>query len=149
MNELSIISRMTLAQIETVRKVEAIAKAKPQVDIETTHTIHSGIYTRTVSLQPGVMITGVLVKRTTTVIVSGRVLVYLEGEMKELEGYNVLPASANRKQIFIALEPVHITMAFATDAKTVEEAENEFTDEGTILSSRLPDSVNHIIITGE
>jgi hypothetical protein len=38
-------------------------------------------------------------------------------------------------------------MLFATDASSVEEAENEFTDEADRLMSRQPQSVN--LIEGE
>ena len=43
------------------------------------------------------------------------------------------------KQIFISKTPVIITMTFPTSAKTIEEAEREFTDEHELLLSRRQD----------
>jgi hypothetical protein len=40
-------------------------------------------------------------------------------------------------------------MTFKTDARTVEEAENEFTEEADRLMSRHEAATNHINITGE
>jgi hypothetical protein len=53
-----------------------------------------------------------------------------------LEGYNVIPAKAGRKQIFVGIEETHITMTFRTDAETVEQAEEEFTSEYEALVTR-------------
>jgi hypothetical protein len=54
----------------------------------------------------------------------------------ELVGYNVIQASAGRKQIYVTREETAITMIFPSNAKTVEEAEEEFTDEAEMLLSR-------------
>jgi hypothetical protein len=66
----------------------------------------------------------------------------------ELEGYNVLPASAGRKQVFVSVSDVVITMVFPTKATTVEAAEAEFTDEAAMLLSRKQ-NVNRVFWTGE
>ncbi len=66
-----------------------------------------------------------------------------------LTGHCVIPASAHRKQAFTAHEDTYLTMSFATGAATVEEAEDEFTDEAALLLSRRPDSPNEVTITGE
>ncbi len=56
-------------------------------------------------------------------------------------------ASAGRKQAYIAHKDTFLTMSFKTNAKTVEEAEAEFTDDHERLMSR--NGVNKIVITGE
>jgi hypothetical protein len=48
----------------------------------------------------------------------------------------VIQASAGRKQIYVTTEPTEITMVFPSSAKTVEEAEDEFSDESANLLSR-------------
>jgi hypothetical protein len=78
-------------------------------------------------------------------IVHGHCIVYIGDQSKELHGYNVLAASAGRKQAFIAVTDTYLTMIFVTDAKTVAEAEDEFTDEAHLLFSRAPDAINHIM----
>lgn len=127
---------MSDTAIGRVRALEGAALALPQVDIQTDHVLHAGVYTRTVMVPAGVVITGVLVKIPTVVIVSGEAIVYGEQGAMPLSGYTVLQAAAGRKQAFVAVTDIHITMTFATTAKTVEEAEAEFTDEADLLVSR-------------
>jgi len=127
---------MSDTAIGKVRQLEAAALAQPQVPIETTHTLHAGVYSRTVMVPAGVLITGVLVKIPTVVIVAGRALIYGQGGTLPVDGYTVLEAAAGRKQAFLAVTDIHITMTFATSASTVEEAEAEFTDELDLLVSR-------------
>ena len=66
----------------------------------------------------------------------GDALVHVESGPLELHGYNVVPASAGRKQAFVALTDTHLTMIFATDARDVDAAEREFTDEFDKLMTR-------------
>ena len=42
-----------------------------------------------------------------------------------------------------------VTMIFPTTARTVEEAEAEFTEEADGLCSRRDPTSNHVVITGE
>lgn len=130
------IPAMTESAIGKVRDLEKLRLGMPQVAIRTDHVIHAGLYARTVFVPAGVMITGVLVKIDTVLIVEGDVSVYLGGAPLRLTGYNVLMAEANRKQAFVAISDVHLTMMFKTNAKTVTEAEREFTDEVDLLLSR-------------
>lgn len=139
---------MSLAALDQVRALESRVLKGPQEPFITHHVFHAGIYSRTILLRAGRVLTGALIKIATLVIVNGDVSV-LVGEDTEirLRGYNILPASAGRKQAFIAHEDTSLTMQFATRAKTVEEAEQEFTDEADRLLSRQGENV--ITITGE
>lgn len=110
--------------------------ALPQIDIQTEHIIHGGMYTRTIRIAPEVVLMGALVKIPTMLIVNGKTAVFTGESWIELEGYHVIPARAGRKQIFIAREETCITMIFRTDAQSVEQAEKEFTDEYEALMSR-------------
>ncbi len=142
------IPAMSVAAIETVRRMEMLASAQEQVGIWTVHMLHGGIYARTIKVPSGVMITGVLVKRATVLIVEGECLAYIgEDQPLRLKGYNVLPASAGRKQAFFALGDTNLTMILPTAAKTVAEVEREFTDEADILLSRR--GLNRVLVTGE
>lgn len=145
----SIVPAMTDAAIDKVRELEKFVLQAPQTAVRTTHSLHGGVYTRTIVLPGGSVLTGALIKIATTLIVSGEVTVYVGDFCMEIRGYNVIAASAHRKQAFVAHKDTTITMIFATDVKTVEEAEEIFTDEAHLLSSRLPDALNHFIITGE
>jgi len=140
---------MAKAAIEKVRAYEAVAKELPQEDVATWHVLHGGVYTRTIKIKAGILLTGVLVKVPTTVTMSGDVMCYANDECIRFTGYNVVPASANRKQAFMAIEDTMLTMAFATKAKSIEEAEDEFTDEAGQLMSRAEGATNFFNITGE
>jgi len=120
----------------------------PIVQCLTHHTIHNGIYSRTVLIPAGTIVTGVLIKVPTTVIISGRVNIFIGDKVVGVDGYDVVTAGANRKQIVYAEIDSYVTLSFPTEAKTVEEAEEEMTDEYEQLQSRLEDSVN-IINIGE
>lgn len=143
------IPAMTPAAIDRVRLLEGERAALPQVPIRTAHLLHGGMYARTILVPAGVLITGTLIKVATVLIVKGDALIYV-GDDRPLQvaGYAVLPASAGRKQAFVALGVVHLTMIFPTRAATVEEAEREFTDETDLLASRR-DGLNDIVVTGE
>lgn len=120
-----------------VRELEGLAEKQPQVPIRTEHIFHAGIYARTIYVPEGVMITGVLIKVPTLLIWQGDVTVYVGGdEPFRIRGHNVIPAYAGRKQAFVAISDMALTMLFPTKATTVEEAEEEFTDEADKLLSR-------------
>lgn len=126
--------------MEAVRNIQQKMLALPQIEVQTEHVIHGGMYVRTIRLAPDVVLMGALIKIPTTLIVSGRTKVFTGENWIELAGYHVIPAQAGRKQIFVTQEETTITMMFRTDAKTVEEAEQEFTPETEALMSRKNDN---------
>jgi hypothetical protein len=96
-----------------------------------------------------VALTGALVRRSVNLIISGHVIVYIgNDEAREYKGYAVITAMPNRKQVFIAKQDTYLTMFFATEAESVEAAEDEFTDEVGNLMSRKSGAINDIVITG-
>jgi hypothetical protein len=129
----------------TVRAIEGIWNKMPQARLTTEHVFHAGVYSRTIRLKADMLMTNVLIKRATLVIVNGTLLVFGGGEWKRFEGYNVIPASAGRKQIFATISDCSITMIFPTSAATIAEAEAEFTDETALLASSR--SANHDVVT--
>lgn len=134
---------MSAQAIDMVRRLEAELIGMPQVDIPTSHVFHGGMYARTIVIPAGVVLTGALIKVATLVIVNGDCTVFLGSEAQQrLFGYHVLPASEGRKQVFMAHADTHVTMVFPSDATTIEQAENEFTDEAHKLLSRRVDQEN-------
>ena len=145
----SSIPAMSIKSIEQAQNIEGFLSDLPQIEITTWHTLHAGVYTRTIFMAKNSVISGALIKRSVNLIISGHVIVSVgEDSAKEYNGYASLTAMPNRKQVFIAKEDTYLTMYFATDAKTVQEAENEFTDEADKLISRKPEGVNNVTITG-
>ena len=144
----SMLPPTTPAALEKVRKLEERVLASPQADILTHHVIHAGMYHRTIRIEAGTVLTGALIKIPTTLVVCGDASVMIgDGEEYRVKGYQVFAASAGRKQAYIAHKDTFLTMSFKTNAKTVEEAEAEFTDDHERLMSR--NGVNKIVITGE
>lgn len=140
---------MTDMEVDKVRQLETAILKVPQVKIATSHVIHAGMYARTIMVPAGVMLTGSLMKISTLLIIQGNFILFVGGKAQELQGYNVFTGGANRKQAGIAVTDTYVTMIFPTDAKTVEAAEEQFTDETHLLFSRYEDAANYIEITGE
>lgn len=132
--------------LEVIRKAEQVILEQPQECVITYHTLHSGVYTRTIYLKKGQVIAGAFIKIPTTLIVIGNLNVSIGEEFNTLVGTHILIAIANRKQIMVANEDSTIIMVFKTMASTIEEAEYEFTDEVDNLASRLPTAINYIKI---
>lgn len=104
--------------------------------LRTTHFLHGGMYVRTLFVPAGIVFTGCLVKPDTTMIISGTVTVLRGNECVEtLTGYNVLRCAGMRKQLFRTHTDANITVVFPTSAKTLAEAEQEFTSEVDALLS--------------
>jgi hypothetical protein len=131
---------MTGEAVDKVREAEAKLLNLPQVDIPVHHNLHAGMYARTITIPAGVAITGALIKIPTILIVDGHCEVFTGAESVVMTGYHVLQASAHRKQVFLAYSDTTMTMLFPTAATTVEQAENEFTDEAALLWSRRPEN---------
>lgn len=134
--------------IEKIAAFEEVQIGHEPVEVPTGHLIHAGMYARTILIPQDMVLTGALMKRASVVIVVGSASVLAGGEWLEFEGYNVIPASAGRKQVFVSRSLLIITMLFPTQAKTVEDAEAEFTDEAASLLSRRQNA-NRVVITGE
>ena len=143
------IPAMTAQAIDKVRELEAITRELPQVEIATDHVLHGGMYARTICIPAGVVLTGVFIRVPTLLVFDGNATVNAGEDAVTLVGYHVLAASAHRRQAFLAHADTRLTMVFASQAKTVAEAEDEFTDEAHLLFSRKPGAINRINITGE
>lgn len=140
MNELAAprlhIAPMSATTIERVRELESLVAKLAQLAIPTDHVFHAGVYARTVMVPAGAVITGVLINIPTLLIVNGDAVLHTERGPVEVDGYNVIPAAAGRKQALFAISDTHLTMIFATAARDIDAAEREFTDETDILMSR-------------
>lgn len=143
------IAAMNDTQIDIAYKAEEFIKEFEQVDIETNHIIHGGMYSRTILLRRGVTLSGALIKIPTLLILSGDIHIYIGDDVKHFIGYNIIPASKNRKQIMTANTDTYVTMVFATDSGTIDDVEKEFTDEWESLISSKDGSLNTITITKE
>ena len=143
----NLIPAATQEAIEKVMAVEDRIREHEQVNIRTEHIFHAGMYIRTVRLAPFTVFTSALIKVSTLVIVNGSCNLFVGDAWIQLDGYNVVPADSGRKGIYVTYGPVEITMIFPSNAKTVEEAESQFTDEPDCLLSRTRDD-DIVVFTG-
>ena len=144
------IAPMSAGAIANVVALEQQVLACPQTQITTHHVLHGGLYSRTIVIPAGVVLTGALITIPTLLFISGDVLVYVgEDQRIRITGTAVIPASAGRKQAFVAHQDTSISMVFPTNSTSVEQAEAEFTDDAALLFSRRDADLNFEIITGE
>ena len=115
--------------LEKVMTLESELLKQEQVPVFTHHVLHGGMYTRSIFVPQGTVMTGALIEVATVLIIVGEVLVYIGSEVVELSGYNVVPAAKHRKQAFVAKSDVYMTSVFPTEATTIEQAEQQFTSE--------------------
>lgn len=127
---------VSASQMKKIRRLEDAAMQQEQVQIETMHSFHAGMYTRTITIPAGVLVSGALMKIATILIVSGEVTLFNGVVSVRLSGYNVLEGMPGRKSVFLAHTDTSMSMVFPTQAKTVDEAEQEFTEEFEKLLSR-------------
>lgn len=142
-----IVPATTPEALETIARVEQRMRTMPQIDLVTEHILHAGMYARTIHLAANVAIVSVLIKVPTMLTVNGKCRVFAGEDWRDIEGFHVIPASAGRKMIYITVSPTDITMVFPTRAKTIEEAERQFTDDAEMLLSRQC-SNDIVIVTG-
>ncbi|MEX3630324.1 MAG: hypothetical protein VB138_13585 [Burkholderia sp.] len=140
---------MTPEAIDRAQRMTVASLTLPQVEIPTQHVLHAGMYARTIHIPAGVLLTGAVIKVPTVLVFDGHCTVYVGDRTVELDGYHVLPAEAGRKQVFLAHRDTMLTMLFPTQAQTVAEAEDQFTDEADMLLSRKQDAAQFELITGE
>lgn len=138
----AIIPTMDSHAIDTVYRIEALNLARPQTDLRFEHDFWAGVYARTMivpELPEGArcLITSALIRLPTLLIAQGDALLYVGDDAPlALSGMTKLKADAGRKVAYLAQSDFRLTMIFATSAKTVEEAEEEFTSEAHLLQSR-------------
>lgn len=145
---------MTLAHIvgQPPALLDALARRAeqqrvlPQAQCQLQHIIHAGVYTRHLRIPAGVELHGVLIKTPTMLIVTGDLSIGTGGDSLRLIGVHTVIASANRRMALITHKDSTLSMSFATKARTLEEAEAEFTDEVQLLARSPQDTFTY---TGE
>lgn len=139
MNELAIVKHSPPMSNEMIAKISQLTtelRKLPQIDLNTENLIHAGTYARTITIPKGTVATGVLIVVPTIMIVQGDITLFFDGGDERLTGYHVFAMPPHRKSVGIAHEDTHVTMIFATNARTVAEAEAEFTTETDLLLDR-------------
>lgn len=140
---------MSAEVLEQVAGLGSALAPCAESSVDTDHVLHAGTYARTLKLPAGMVLVGALVKVDTVVVFHGKAKVFVGNDWLLLDGYRVIPASAMRSQVFVSITDCYITAIFATDAKTVEEAEAQATGNPEGLLSRSQESRNSFFVSGE
>lgn len=123
---------------EKVREMEAMLVQLPQVDLQTSHVIHGGLYARTILIPAGTVLTGAQTARDNVCIVCGDIEVTTDEGVQRLTGFHVLPAKAGAKRAGVTHADTWWTTVFRTDATTVAECEDDVAAETEGLQTRNP-----------
>lgn len=116
-----------------VNQLAELIGSVPQVDMHIEHHLHAGVYSRT-GLQPaGVLCAAAMLKVPTQLIVSGKCRIYCDGNEICVDGYKVLDGLPGRQVVVYTEEDTWATALFATEAKTVAEAEAEAVGEDVAM----------------
>lgn len=141
------IPTMSVDALAKVNALEAEIAKHPQLDVETDHVFHAGMYARTVTLPANAVFTGAQHTKATLLIVQGDVTLYLGDDTLRVTGYAVVPASVGRKTAYWTHSETTLTVVAPTDCTTVEDVEREMTtDPMALVSKRCHNKVTN---TGE
>lgn len=121
---------------EQVRKLEDHLAKMPQVDFQTQHLVHGGMYARTIFIPAGTVLTGAMLKAENICVVHGDITVTTDEGVRRLTGFHVLPATAGHKRAGLAHADTWWTAIVQTDLGDVEAIENSVTDEAHRLGTR-------------
>ena len=135
--ELQGLSPETLRRMQEFQKWGLSLPKDRQVNPIVEHSLHGGMYARTVRIPAGTIGVGALVKVATHVILNGHCLFNAGDRLVEFKGYHVLQGTPGRKQMIYTFEDTQITAVHRTDAETIAEAEKEAAgEEVELLSTR-------------
>ena len=122
---------------ESILTFESEALKFPQIEIETTNLIHSGMYARTIMIPAGVAVVGAAMNNDSVCISSGDITVTTDDGSVRLTGYHVISALSGKKRVGLAHQDTYWTSVFKSNANTVDEAEIEMTVEHEKLQTRM------------
>lgn len=120
---------------EAVRALERTLADLPQVDLQTQHLVHGGMYARTIFIPGGTVLTGALTKQDNVCVVVGDITVTTDEGPQHLTGFHVLPAKAGAKRAGIAHSDTWWTTLMTTEHTEVADIEQQMTDEADLLQT--------------
>lgn len=118
-----------------VRAFERTLATLPQVDLQTLHLVHGGMYARTIFIPEGTVLTGALTKQDNVCVVFGDITVTTDEGAQRLTGFHVLPAKAGAKRAGIAHADTWWATLMTTEHVEVADIEQQMTDEAELLQT--------------
>ena len=128
---LPVVNKEELQKInnQKVIELEKIASDMPQVFLQTESIIFGSMYSRTIFIPAGTLITGAFSNIDNICIISGDITVTTNDGPQRFTGYHVIPAIRGAKRAGIAHADTYWTTLIHTNKTSVEEAEKDFTSE--------------------
>lgn len=108
----------------------------PQVDLQTGHLVHGGMYARTILIPAGTLLTGALTNQDNVCVVHGDITVTTDEGVQRLTGFHVLPARSGAKRAGLAHADTWWTTLWTTNLTDITAIEDVLTDEADQLQTR-------------
>lgn len=135
-------SATALAMIDAIETHNASGGI--ELPVTTHHLFHAGMYHRTIMVRKGTVLVGALLRRATTLIVSGHAELLAETPVL-VKGYAVLPGMPGRQTGLATFEDTWFTMIVPTEHTTVEDIDAEMVGDVPLGAHRFD---NVVINTG-
>lgn len=127
-----------LARLDGVEKIREGLKDLPQVDLNTQHAFMGGMYARTIYIPAGCAVSGATHKTDHINVMFGDIaFTGLDGQVKRLTGFHVIPVKAGIARLGVALVDTVWTTICKTDKEDVKSAEDDLVVESEQLQTRL------------
>lgn len=116
--------------IDKIYNLQSEMVKLPQVELQTKHLFHGGMYCREVFRNAGVVIVGKVHKKEHLyMIVSGTVTVNTNEEIKTITGPCIIPSKIGTKRVVYAETDAICMTIHRTDATTLEEVEEDLVED--------------------
>lgn len=125
------------AKIDHVQRLEDEVLALPQTVVPTRHLVVAGLYCRSITVEPGMVITGASHRDDHICVVDGDITVTTDAGPRRLTGRHELMGRAGHKRAGFTHATTHWTTISRTTKTGVAEIEDELFDEPERLQSRV------------
>jgi len=122
--EVDLVTRLT--RREQIAWCEQFNALEPQIPLEVTHVFSDGLYSRTMRIPKGTLLTGAIHRRAhLSVVLQGRISVYTETGTEQYEAPCLFSSPPGTKRVGYAHTDTIWVTVHATQATTVKDAEAE------------------------
>lgn len=120
-----------------VDDLERLILAGPQVDLQTQHALSGQVYSRTIYIPAGTVLTGATHKKDHINIVFGDITVSTDEGVKRITGHHIIPTKAGIKRAGYAHADTIWTTLCHTELTEISAIEDELVVESEQLQTRL------------
>lgn len=122
---------------EKIDQYESLLGEMKQVDLNTTHSVSGGVYSRTIFIPAGVSLVGATHSKDHINIMCGDITVTTDTGMKRLTGYNVFATKAGMRRVGYAHTDTYWTSVIHTTETDIIKIEKDITPDSHKLQTRM------------